>query len=209
MREKFKAFWKIFVNIVLVFLIIVGLMTAFSMLPIRGNYMILSVMSGSMAPTVSTGSVVVVKPIELLQYRVGDIITFKSPDDRAIKDNITHRIYKIEEKDGTRFFVTKGDANDTPDVDLVKPDKLAGKAYFSIPLLGYLFGYIKTLPGLVLLIIVPATIIIYEEVRKLKSEAKKIVEKRRAERKSKNSKNALLAKKTAKEIPASLMKKRK
>jgi len=143
-------------------------------------------MSGSMAPTISTGSVVVVKPIGLLQYKVGDIVTFKSPDDRAIKDNITHRIYKIEEEDGTRYFVTKGDANDTPDVDLVKPEKLVGKAYFSIPLLGYLFGYIKTLPGLVLLIIVPATIIIYEEVRKLKAEAKKIIERRRVKGKEGN-----------------------
>lgn len=190
-----KIFWVIFLNTILILLITLGLFIAFSMLPIRGNYNVLSVMSGSMKPTIMTGSIVVVKPINLEQYKVGDIITFQSPDYRAVKDNITHRIYRIEEKDGTRYFVTKGDANDGPDTEYVQPNKILGKSFFSIPLLGYLFGYIKTLPGLVLIIIIPATIIIYEEVRKIHREAKKIIEKRKAKEKGKKTPKKVIKRK--------------
>ena len=194
--EKFgwKRFWVIALNCFLVILMVVGLGIAFSLLPIKGNYSIFSVMSGSMEPTISTGSVVIVKPLDESRYEVGDIITFLPAEAKASKDKVTHRIYKLESKETGKFFITKGDANDVPDANLVNPDRIVGKVYFNVPLLGYLFGYIKTLPGLVLLIIIPATIIVYEEVRKIHREAKKIIESRRAKDTGKKTKGSSKAK---------------
>jgi signal peptidase len=185
----FKKILKILLNIILIFLILVGIVIGVSLLPIKNNIEILSVMSGSMEPAIHVGSVVVVKPIA--EYKVGDIITFKAYDKNSkSKDksvNITHRIYEVGESDGQVTFIVKGDANNAPDGGKVYKGQVVGKELFSVPWLGYLLVYIKTLPGLILLIVIPATIIVYEEVRKIHRETKMIIEKRRAKNKSKKT----------------------
>lgn len=163
-------------NVILVILFVVGVALTVSILPIRGNYRILSVVSGSMEPTIDTGSLIVVKPID--EYKQNDIITFRSTDSVKEKDNTTHRIVGIEETDGFVEYRTKGDANGTEDSDTVKPSQIIGKQFFSIKYLGFILMYIKTLPGLLVLIIVPATLIVYEEVKKIRQEAKRIIAER-------------------------------
>ncbi len=170
-------------NVVLVFLFIVGLILTISILPIKDNYRILSVISGSMEPTIDTGSLIAVKPVD--EYRQGDVITFKPTESSEDKDNITHRIVGIEETDGFIEYKTKGDANEHEDSDTVKPSQIIGKYFFSIRYLGYILMYIKTLPGLLILVIVPATLIIYEEIKKIRLEAKRIIAKRTQKSRSK------------------------
>lgn len=178
-----KTILTIIGNAILIFLILVGALIAFSMLPIKNNYQVLTVMSGSMAPTIPTGSVIVIKPA--VDYQVDDIITFKTPGSSKKNDFTTHRIVEIQEVDNATIFVTKGDANEESDREFVGEDAVIGKELFAVSLIGYLIGYIKTLPGLVLIIIVPAAIIVYEEVRKIHREAKAILINRRKTKKLK------------------------
>ncbi|MCD5396329.1 MAG: signal peptidase I [Candidatus Pacebacteria bacterium] len=86
-----------------------------SLLPLPGNYKILVVQSGSMEPSIKTGSVVVVKPAS--DYKVGDVITF-GPFSKT-KPPTAHRIYQIKEKNGQIVYITKGDANNSPDQSFV------------------------------------------------------------------------------------------
>lgn len=190
-KEKISIWskvWMIIINTILVLLILIGLLIAASLLPIKNNYRILAVMSGSMEPTISTGALIIIKPVA--QYKEQDIITFKSPGSTKKNDYTTHRLVKIEEKDGQKKFVTKGDNNKTDDTEQITQDKIIGKEFFSIALLGYLLGYIKTLPGLLIIVIVPAVIIIYEEINKIKHEAKKIIKAKKKLKKAKNEKIA-------------------
>jgi len=180
-RNIFRTIWTIIINTVLVFLILIGILVAISLIPIKGNYQILAVMSGSMAPTIPVGGLVVVKPES--DYKVNDIITFKSPNATRTKDYTTHRLVEIKDVDGKKTFITKGDANKTNDTETVDPASVVGKEISSIAGVGYLLGYIKTLPGLMIIVIVPAVIIIYEEVRKIKDEAGSIIERRRVKKK--------------------------
>lgn len=179
----------VILNIILALFIILGFLTAFTLLPIKNNYQMLAVMSGSMEPTIKTGSLIVIKPVT--EYNIGDIISSRDVNSRNGKEVITHRIFNKTEKDGITEFTTKGDVNSTADAFPIKQDAIVGKHLATVPYLGYLIGYIKTLPGLILLIIIPATIIIYEESRKIHREAKSILEKRRAkklaQKKSENS----------------------
>jgi len=179
-RNILRTIWTIIINTVLVFLILIGILVAISLIPIKGNYQILAVMSGSMAPTIPVGGLVVVKPES--DYKVNDIITFKTPGATRTKDYTTHRLVEIKDKNGKKTFITKGDANKTNDTETVDPASVVGKQIFSIAGVGYLLGYIKTLPGLMIIVIVPAVIIIYEEVRKIKDEAGSIIERRRAKK---------------------------
>jgi signal peptidase len=141
-----------------------------------------------MEPTIQTGALVIVKPTD--KYEIQDIVTYKTPNSTKKNDFTTHRIIEVNEKEGGRIFVTKGDANEETDTNQIKEGDIIGKEFLSIALLGYLLGYIKTLPGLLIVIIIPAVIIIYEEVNKIKREAQKIIEERTKKiKKANNAKN--------------------
>jgi len=145
--------------------ILLGLIVVLSFaqnLPIPGNFKSLVVMSGSMTPKIQVGAVAIVKPSEAIQ--VDDIVTFKDPRDP--KNLITHRI--VEEKEGV--FKTKGDANQAADNWEVSKNDVVGKFLFSIPLLGYAVDFAKKPPGFMLLILLPAILIIVNEIWAIKNE---------------------------------------
>jgi len=169
-------------------IIAIALLLIISRIPLPGNYKVMMVLSGSMEPKIKTGSVVIVKPLS--DYKEGEVISFKEPEntDRIV----THRIVKvISGMDGV-YYQTKGDANDAPDWTQVPKENVIGKVLFSIPYLGYVLNGIRQPVIFTLLIIVPSTIIIYEEIKKVKGEFKKkkqykkIVEKRNENSKVKN-----------------------
>ena len=136
-----------------------------------------AVKTGSMTPEIKIGSVVFTTPAN--SYGVGDIITYSISGG---KDNITHRIVEVGGEGDNSYYVTKGDANNTADIDKVLASQVVGKVNYRVPYLGYFLQYVKTLPGLVIIIIIPATIIVYEETRKIKKEAKTILANRRAKK---------------------------
>jgi signal peptidase len=167
-----KAF-KIILNVILFFLIATGLLVVFSFIDIPGNYKIFTVQSGSMEPAIHTGSLIFVKP--LADYSVGDIVTKKTDDPKM---TVTHRVVTKEEIDGQTVFETKGDANDSSDGEKFGKDMIIGKKFLTIPFLGYLTSYAKTQAGIILIIIIPAIIIIYDEFNKIAAEIKKIRQKK-------------------------------
>lgn len=174
-KTVWQKIWYIFINVVLALIVLVGLFLLVSFLPLKNNYKIMAVTSGSMEPAIHVGSIVVSQPVQ--NYKAGDIISFNSGATK--KDNTTHRIVEVKNTGGEIAYVTKGDANENNDTKDVPANKVLGKEIFTIPLLGYLLVYVKTLPGLVLLIIIPATIIIYDEFNKIKSETLTMVKKRK------------------------------
>lgn len=55
-----------------------------------------------------------------------------------------HRVVDIQQTEGARLFITKGDANTAPDSDPVFPAQIKGKLIFSIPKIGWISIYTKT-----------------------------------------------------------------
>ena len=176
-QPKFKKILIMISNTFLVLLIVIGIFVGITLLPIKNNIKLLAVVSGSMEPAIGVGSLAVVKPVS--DYRVNDIITFKSTNSATDRDMTTHRIVAVLETDGEKNYTTKGDANNAVDSRPVNQGQVVGKYFFNIALLGYLLKYIKTLPGLLLIIIVPAVIIIYEEARKIGREMRAIRDKKK------------------------------
>lgn len=167
---------KIIQNLITVILALAALLIIISLFPVTGNYKILVVQSGSMEPAIKTGSVVIVKPAD--NYQTNDVITFAGKDGGK---STTHRIVKIETENGETHFVTKGDANNTEDNNKVTADKIIGKVLFSIPYAGYAVAAAKEPLGFALLVIVPAGLIIIEEIGKIRGELKKKKEKKEDE----------------------------
>lgn len=166
--------FKILINIILGLLVLLGLFVIFSAIPFPGNFKVFVDQTGSMEPAIHTGSLVFVRPEA--SYKVGDIITRRTTDPKV---TITHRIY-AETKVGKAIqYETKGDANNAPDPEKFFGSDIIGKEVLAIPYVGYPVGYAKTTPGLILLIVVPAVIIIYDEINKIKDEVRKKIDYRR------------------------------
>jgi len=151
------------------FIVLIAVLLIVSVFPITGNYKLMIVQSGSMEPAIKMGSIVVIKPAE--DYKIGDVITF-GPYSKT-KAPTTHRIYDIKVTGGTPVYITKGDANNAPDAREITKRDVLGKVFFSIPYIGYAVDAAKKPFGFMLIIIVPAVIIIYDEARKIFEEIRK------------------------------------
>lgn len=106
------------------------------------------------------------------EYKVGDIITF-GPYSKT-KPPTTHRIYEIQEQSGQKIYITKGDANDSPDSRQISQRDIVGKVLFDVPYLGFVIDFTKRPMGFMLILVVPAIAIIFDEVKKIIGEVKKI-----------------------------------
>ncbi len=70
-------------------------------------------------------------------------------------------------------FKTKRDANEDPDTWTVKKENVIGKVTSTIPYIGYIGHFVRIPIGFTLLIIIPATLLIITEIRKITKELKK------------------------------------
>jgi len=163
--KKLKIAYYIIVGL----LCLIAVFLIVSILPITGNFKILTVLSGSMEPSIHTGSIVIVKPVN--DYKIGDVITF-GPYTKT-ETPTTHRIQDIKVQAGQETYITKGDANESPDLKEITRKDIIGKVRFSIPLLGYVVAFVRKPLGFMILIIVPALVIILDEVKKIIGEVRK------------------------------------
>lgn len=125
------------------------------------------VMTGSMRPAIGVDSLVFTTPSS--EYNIGDVITFPRGN-----ITITHRIISIKNNQ----FEVKGDANNAPDPILVSKSTVIGKTLFIIPYLGKITSFIKTIPGFILLIVIPTLSFIFFEAKTIKEEWEKEIEKK-------------------------------
>ena len=109
--------------------------------------------SGSMQPTVKVGSLLLTRPVDVEDLRVGDVITYRSPGNHT---TLTHRIVSIRQQDGDWVFQTKGDANPEPDPREVILRGQVTKMAFGIPYLGYVVDFARSTAGIALFLLVPA-----------------------------------------------------
>jgi signal peptidase I len=94
----------------------------------------LTVLTGSMTPTLQVGSVVIDRPVDPGTLHVGDIATYqKAP---GVAEYITHRIVAINAHTDPVSFTFKGDANRGPDPTPVPATAIRGKVWFDVPYLG-------------------------------------------------------------------------
>lgn len=87
--------------------------------------------SGSMRPTLDTGDIVILNDVSIETIQVGDIIQYEIQNVSTI-----HRVHDIIREPNSIVFITKGDANNAPDVESVNPYQITGKVTFTLPKIG-------------------------------------------------------------------------
>ena len=151
MQGKVKRIWNIVTTVLVAAVVIFAvLLVAIRLLDIK----VFSVISGSMEPEYTVGSLIYVKEVDPSTIEVGDVITYVLPNDTPS----THRVVRIDEEN--EHFYTKGDANDVEDGSPVHFRNLIGTPIFKIPFLGYIAYYIQHPPGMYIAIAAAAVLLI-------------------------------------------------
>lgn len=140
--------WGFFLVALIVFALVAGVTV-----PMFMGYRTLVVLSGSMEPSIAKGGIVLAAPVPMKELKRGDVIVFAPTADAQVP--LIHRIVKLQDKDGVRYFTTRGDANQKADVAQVSLPPTAWRVVFTLPALGYLIGWATQPIGTVTLIVIP------------------------------------------------------
>jgi signal peptidase len=178
--KKINKILNVVYTAVSVLLLFIAGVTVLSALGLPQSLRFFVVQTGSMEPSIKTGSLVLVQPASI--YSKDDVVTFHSLNDKDAqnrKTTITHRIANVEVNGSTTLYTTKGDANKTTDFIKIEKNVILGKVILTVPFLGYPVNYAKSQTGFILLIIIPATLIIFSELLNIKNEAIKLIREKK------------------------------
>lgn len=150
----------------------------------QDGWLVQSVATGSMEPTIPTGSVILSRPVAPEEIEVGDVIVFASPTgatvaaggDGAFESDgqmlITHRVVGVE-TDGGLAFRTKGDGNDAEDPWMVTPEMLRARYVGHVPVLGGIVSHPDLRRWLYLAVAAAGVVVIVAEGRSMARELRK------------------------------------
>ena len=137
-KEVILIVLKIISNIIY---LMVAITVSITLLPFVLGYKPVVVLSGSMEPQYPVGSIIYYKNTDFVHINVGDAITFKLGGGALA----THRV--IQKDSENQLFITKGDNNQSVDVQPVVAEAVVGKTgKIAIPYAGFVCSYIKALP---------------------------------------------------------------
>lgn len=173
---KARKVCKVIGNIVFYAVIIAMIAISFLMIKAKKSgvqpsifgYKFYIVLTGSMTPTIAPGDLVIVKDVEPVRVKAGDIITFASASSKNIT---THRVKSIK-NDKEIEFVTKGDANSVNDPNPVSQKYLIGRVVSHIGKVGIAMQSIQNHLAQIIIIILAVGAVVFILVNILDSKQK-------------------------------------
>lgn len=125
-----------------------------------------TILTTSMTPTIKAGDIVITLKDKNNIYKTGDPITFVSEGNISKGVIITHRIIDTKIVNGSYFYYTKGDANNTADGSPVSANNVIGKVILKIPKAGFIQQFVVSKFGWLVVVVLPClAIIIYDIVK--------------------------------------------
>ena len=156
----FKIF-KYILYVLVVLLLVVTLVQKVSNNSLSvGGYRMFMVVTGSMEPEYLVGDILISKTTP--ESKLNDV-TYLGKEE-SVKDKvITHRLIKIEEKNGEKIFTTKGIANQFEDPS-IKYDQIYGRVVYKTIILSSLARLMSNIVAYYLVFIIIALIFCIEVV---------------------------------------------
>lgn len=131
------------------------------------GYSMLTVLTGSMEPTIPEGSLIITRQTNAEEIRSDDVITFYTSIQGYDGVINTHRVVEVTDEEGSLAFRTKGDANPIDDTRLVAAELLVGKVVFHSYLLGMLISFLREPYVFLPLVLIPLFILILRSAFRL------------------------------------------
>jgi len=108
----------------------------FSALSFSGAVKARIVLTGSMAPAINTGDVILTTPVNRKEPKIGDVIAYQAK--RFNGQSVAVFSHRIIGGDINSGFIVKGDSNKSPDTQRPKRGDILGVVIFVIPFIGNL-----------------------------------------------------------------------
>ncbi|MBR4511027.1 MAG: signal peptidase I [Ruminococcus sp.] len=127
----------------------------------------MTVESDSMKPTFSKGDLIICKQVDDVNaLSKDDVITFWTIiDGKRVKN--THRIVSVEDENGVKSYITRGDNNSIDDSVPVYTSDIIGKwTKVKLPVFGKVLDFIRTKTGFFVCIVIPMAIFFLFELYK-------------------------------------------
>ncbi|MCA9392300.1 signal peptidase I [candidate division WWE3 bacterium] len=165
--KEFKKLLDVTYTILFVWLLLIGGAVILTRFQTPLNYRFVVANSDSMRPIFNKDSLVVVTKQQ--GYHEQDIVAYFAANG---KDIVLSRVVEVitDPDVGVVSYKTKGDANEDPDDILAQKGRVVGKATYWIPVVGGTIRFAQTQIGFLILILAPATLIIYREVVSMKDD---------------------------------------
>lgn len=112
-------------------------------MPMPMGFGVAVVLTGSMEPALSANDMIFVARSS--GYKTGDVVVYSTQGTPVV-----HRVIEIDEENGV--LTTQGDANNTADAP-VSVSKVKGKVVFSIPGVGVIPRFVRTVPGMIITLV--------------------------------------------------------
>ena len=150
--QVLKKIWRVFGGLLTVVLAILLICNLYSIVvryiahtpqPSVFGWSWAVVISGSMEPEISVNDLIVVHKED--NYEIGDVITYENGN-----SVVTHRIVDKNDEE----FITKGDFNNTQDLNPVSKNAVVGKVVFVIPKIGLFIEYLRTPLGMTCMVLI-------------------------------------------------------
>lgn len=116
--------------------------------------------TGSMAPALQAGDLVLMRQTPLAQIRQGDVIGVRNDTGRVI----VHRVRSVQQIGATMSVTTQGDANPTSETWTLRPDAQVAQVQGRIPEAGSVVESLRG-PMPVLLMLLAAVLIAISQLR--------------------------------------------
>jgi signal peptidase len=117
----------------------------------------LVVRSGSMAPAIQSGDVVVTRLARPSAVERGDVITFRDPSRNG--QLVTHRVVQVDRQGDRLSFVTRGDANTGQERWSIESDGTIGATAFRVPGAGHPLAWLRV-PAVRISLLVGAALVL-------------------------------------------------
>lgn len=106
------------------------------------------VLSGSMSPAFEAGDMILIRKTDPDTLKVNDVVCYMEEESA-----VTHRIIEIQKQDGETLYITRGDANNTEDLQPITAGQIQGK-YTGTRLegMGNFAMYLQSTPGMLIFI---------------------------------------------------------
>jgi signal peptidase I len=112
-----------------------AILLSFSALSITGYVKARVVLTGSMAPAINSGDIVILIPTKHIEPKINDVVAYTGKRfDGSSVGTFTHRILDGNAESG---FLVKGDANPSPDVQKPTLADISGVVVFTLPFIGH------------------------------------------------------------------------
>jgi signal peptidase I len=126
------------------------------------GWQLMSVLTGSMAPTYPVGSLLVIGQIDAADVEAGMAIVFDDPGEPGRL--VAHRV--VATTAGTAVaFTTQGDANPSPDPNPVTARLVRGRVLWSVSQLGTAMEWLQWPRSFLVLVVFPLGLLAYLELR--------------------------------------------